>query len=158
MHFDDLAPCTYHSGPLDAGAWRAPLRAIGWLEHPHQFPLGTVPVGLVWRLRALITQTNEHFPGYRFRGVHACSLCDAEGRKHGSLGWSQENLIIPGEDEVFAAPGGIVHYVEDHRYLPPAAFIAAALACPDCGTTEYLAALRRANGGHELPLRASAPT
>jgi hypothetical protein len=56
-------------------------------------------------------------------------------------------LIVPGVAEVHAAPGGIAHYVADHGYLPPAGFIAAAMACPDCGSANYFEMLRAANCG-----------
>jgi hypothetical protein len=59
---------------------------------------------------------------------------------------------VPGTAEVFAAPGGIVHYIADHSYLPPEAFILAVMTCPDCGSSEYLDALRRANLGKDLPM------
>ena len=50
MHFKDLEPCNYHPGPLDDASWDAPFRAIGWLEHPHSFTIGTLPMELVSRL------------------------------------------------------------------------------------------------------------
>src|SRR5262249_54026239 len=54
---------------------------------------------------------------------------------------------------VYAAPGGIVHYVSDHSYRPPAAFLDAVASCPGCVSEQYLEAIRRANGGVEPPMR-----
>jgi hypothetical protein len=147
-----LELCTYHPGPLDAGAWAVPLRAVGWLEHPHPFAVGSVPAEFVARLSQFLGQTREHFPHYGFRGIYECSLCRAEGRTT-RPGWSQQNLIVPAIREVYAAPGSIVHYVADHLYRPPASFLEAVASCPDCGTPEYFEAIRRANGGLEAPLQ-----
>lgn len=155
MHFDDLQPCRYHPGHLDAASWMVPLRAIGWLEHPYQFEVGLTPEPLVARLAVLLDQTREHFSHHRFRGAHDCSLCEAAGRFTGGVGWSQENLVIPGASEVYAAPGAIVHYISDHGYRPPAAFLQAIASCPDCGSDAYFDALRHANAGVLPPIESS---
>jgi hypothetical protein len=62
------------------------------------------------------------------------------------------DLIIPGSLEVFAAPAGVVHYISEHSYRPPPAFLEAVMTCPDCGSEPYREALRRANGGQEPPM------
>ena len=152
MHFDDLEPCVYHRGALDASAWAVPLRAVGWLEAAYRFTSGDVPDGVVFRLAHMVEQTRRAFPHYVFRGGHDCSLCAAEGRWVRTAGWSQENLIIPGEGQIYAAPSGVVHYIEHHRYRPPQAFIAAALNCPDCDSPNYLEVLRHANRGLQIPM------
>jgi hypothetical protein len=41
------------------------------------------------------------------------------------------------------APGGILHYVEAHNYLPPEEFRRAVLECPPMTSRAYLAALLR---------------
>jgi hypothetical protein len=151
VYFEDLAPCTYHTGHLDSASWAVPLRAVGWLEHPHSVSVGSVPAELAARLAKLVAQTRTHFSHLTFRGVHRCSLCATVGASTGAVGWSQENLIVPGEGEVFAAPGGIVHYVADHSYAPPARFVVAVMACPDCDSLDYLSALRSANAGRDVP-------
>ena len=156
MFLEDLSLCSYHAGPLHAEAWAVPLRAVGWLEHPHPFLKGQAPEGLVAKLAAMVEEMRRNFPHHRFRGVHACSLCRGEGYAGPPIGWSQENLIVPGSSEIFAAPGGIVHYVADHDYLPPSAFLSAVMACPPCGSAEYFEALTSANKGRPVPLERSA--
>jgi hypothetical protein len=79
-------------------------------------------------------------------------LCLAEGKSMLTPSWSQENLIVPGEDQIYAAPGGVIHCIEHHRYQPPQAFITAALKCPDCDSPTYLEALRHANVGLDIPM------
>ena len=106
MYFADLEPCVYHPGPLDAASWAVPLRAVGWLEHPHPFPRGTVPADFAAILAGLVGQTRSSFFQYSFRGRYQCTLCSrAAGSGPILIDWSEVNLIIPGEGEVFAAPG-----------------------------------------------------
>jgi hypothetical protein len=151
MHYADMTLCRYASDCLNAAAWSVPLRAVGWLEHPHPFTVEAQPPGLAQRLTLLIEQTSQHLPHERFRGFHLCSLCEAREQRFESP-WSQVNVIVPGACEVFAAPGTIVHYIEVHGYTPPAAFVTAVMECPDVGSPAYFEALRAANGGTPPPL------
>ncbi|MBW3596996.1 MAG: hypothetical protein KY475_06945 [Planctomycetes bacterium] len=69
MHIPDLQLCRYHNGPLDADSWAVPLRAVGWLEHPHSYTQGPVPFGFADKLGSLVKQMREAFPQYVFRGA-----------------------------------------------------------------------------------------
>src|SRR4051812_36484944 len=142
MHIVDLDLCRYHNGPLDADNWRVPLLAVGWLEHPHAFPIGTVPDDFLDKLRNQVARVYANYPHYQFRGVHRCSLCAAMGQDGPSAAnWSQENAFFPSDEAVFVCPGGIVHYVEAHQYLPPHDFIAAVLASAEYGSPAFYADL-----------------
>jgi hypothetical protein len=136
---------------LDAASWAVPLRAVGWLEHGHGFAVGAVPATLVPRIERLLGLFREHFTLAGFRGLHECDLCRATGRRFAHP-LSYQNLLIPGRNDVYAAPGGLVHYISDHSYLPPAGFLEGVASCPDPGTRRYLEALRDANAGVEPPL------
>jgi hypothetical protein len=57
------------------------------------------------------------------------------------------NLFVPGDGVVYVAPSMIVHYLDAHRYQPPAAFLAAVDACPPMGSAAYHDALRTDNAG-----------
>lgn len=153
MHYKDLELCRYHSGPFDADSWCVPLYAIGWLEDPHPFLRGAAHAGLLERLRALVANARALYSQYYFRGVHDCSICLAEQQISPGPPWSQENIFVPGVDVVYVAPGGIIHYVEAHAYVPPQQFVEAVLACPDYGSPEYEHALRASNAGNAPPLR-----
>jgi len=153
MYFADLDRCRYHSGPLDADSWQVPLLAVGWLEHPHGFSLGEVPEGLLARLQNLITAAEAAHPQHNFRGLHCCSLCEAEHEPVEALRQSHVNLLIPGNGVVYAAPAGIAHYIESHSYLPPSQFIAAVASCPAYGSAAFFETLRAANQGIEPPIR-----
>jgi hypothetical protein len=153
VHIPDLALCKYHDGPLNAESWYVPLLAIGWLEHPYSFATGATTPSIVSRLTALIEQTRAVYRQYTFRGVHECSLCSASQRHpHKEVGWSQDNLLLPGANVVYAAPSGIVHYIEEHAYRPPQEFLDAVAACPAVDTHQYQDALRLSNAGADLPL------
>lgn len=153
MYYDDLALCDYHAGPHHAREWHSPLRAIGWLEHPHPFPTGSIAPEFLETWQRLMAASWEHYPRYAFRGLHDCTLCAAPDRELSMAVHSHENLWIPGNGVIYLAPGMITHYVRDHGYQPPAEFIEAVLRCPDYGSPAYCAALQAANGGHATPLR-----
>jgi hypothetical protein len=136
MHFEDLEICRYHDGQMDGARWAVPFRSIGWLEHPKRFVVGEVPAGIVPTLTRLVGETEERFPHHQFRGEHECDLCLAAGKAKVYIGRGVD-LIIPGNLEVFVAPAGVVHYISEHSYRPPPAFLEAVSTCPDCGSEPY---------------------
>jgi hypothetical protein len=152
MYIPDLELCRYARGAFSADNWAVPLRAVGWLDHPHAFTGGNVSNRLTARLEIMVEQSRTLY--FAFMGVQDCSLCIARGRVPPGPGWSQENIFVPGKHVVYVAPGGIVHYIEAHSYLPPAEFVKAVFACPEVASDEYSEALRSANGGAEPPLKA----
>jgi hypothetical protein len=152
VYIPDLELCQYHGGPFDSANWLVPLRTIGWIEHPEPFPTGAVPNELIPRLKAMIDKTRAVYPQYNFRGVKYCSICEFTGLPSPGPIWSQENIFIPSPSAVYVAPGGIVHYIEVHLYRPPDEFVEAALRCPDCGSSFYFDALRKANRNVDPPL------
>ncbi len=152
MHIADLDLCAYHAGPFDASNWSVPLRAVGWLEYPQAFSSGIAPSRLTSKLKEMADQVRSAYPHYCFRGLMTCSFCISAGLPSPGPIWSQENIFVPGVDVVYVAPGGIVHYIEAHSYLPPSEFVEAALHCPDCHSSQYREALRAANAGIEPPL------
>jgi len=86
-------------------------------------------------------------------GEFTCAHSAHQSRRclHAKHGWSQENLFVPGTEEVFVTPGGVLHYIEDHSYLPPASFLLAVSRCPDVDSIGYRQALRQANAGVHPP-------
>jgi hypothetical protein len=112
MYFADLDLCFYHSGPLDAYKSHVPLRAVGWLEHPHEFPKATAPNGLVDKINEMAKQTSAVYSGMTFRGLHHCSHCAAAGLTAPPLSGSHVNVFVPGMSVVYAAPAAIVHYID----------------------------------------------
>jgi hypothetical protein len=153
VYFADLDLCTYASAHTHADNWRVPLRAVKWLEHPHPFVHGLVPVPVRTRLRALLQGSLTAFPYHGFCGLHHCSICHPVGVSISvpPLSLSAHNLLVPGNGCVYAAPGAIEHYFDVHSYCPPDEFCEAVLRCPDCDAPQYREALRQVNGG-PIPL------
>lgn len=97
------------------------VRSVGWLDDMHPFPTGDVPSHVPQLLRelALVSPVNQ------MRGFHTCELCGQDWRRR------NDPLRLLGSAEIWlktssgywAAPDLIIHYVEDHRYLPPPEFL-----------------------------------
>ena len=51
------------------------------------------------------------------------------------------NLYVPGDGCVYVAPSMIAHYVDVHRYEPPAVFWEAVMNCPEMASETYKRAL-----------------
>ena len=51
------------------------------------------------------------------------------------------NLFVPGQEYIFVAPSMIAHYIDSHKYDPPAEFWHAVLDCPEMGSDSYKKAL-----------------
>jgi len=128
IYFADLTPYSYHGAEEDDQVVN-----VGWLSEGHDFPRGTVPQKFIEQLKLLIaTPTNM------FRGIHTCEFCpppetfvsesghrkmEADPERHGN-----GEIRVTGHDGViYVAPVLIRHYVSEHKYLPPQAFIDAAL-------------------------------
>jgi hypothetical protein len=126
MYFEDLSAYSYYLN--------SPLRNVfnvGWLDASHAFPTGTVPSSTLTRLRALISDAHATVDVHvnRIRGIHPCNLCgrdilfaDNQGRAR-YLGMSE--VWLPGDQVWYAAPSLALHYIEEHRYVPPCEYVAA---------------------------------
>ncbi|WP_339733657.1 hypothetical protein [uncultured Gimesia sp.] len=109
------------------------LLTIGWLDCNHSFPVGTIDNALIKKLRDLICcipkGINVHVA--RIRGQHPCNLCKAYPKIRCKIGGMRHlgctELRIPSREQkiVFASPDMILHYIEEHSYLPPAEFLEA---------------------------------
>ena len=131
-YFPDLSPYAYgyraHQGVVH----------VGWLDNAHPFVHGTVEARLIERMKLLAAKPVE-----LYRGVHICELCVEPPGLVKTLtnrvfidpncSWAQwvDQRSSNGEIRVsrggvtFAAPVLIVHYIEEHGYLPPADFLKA---------------------------------
>jgi hypothetical protein len=151
MYFPDLGLLRYHEGAFRAENWSAPLLAVGWLEHPHVFPKGVIDDAVISKLKDLVEQTRRYQEFSSFLGVMDCTFCRAVNLPGPGPIWSQENVFIPGRNAVYVAPGGILHYIEQHSYCPPSEFLNAVLQCPNLATPMYRDAIRTANHGLNFP-------
>jgi len=98
---------------------------VGWLEPPHHYQTGPLAPHLLEKLKLLVTHEVNVM-----RGSHQCPICrkdwmhiDVAGCRyllgHGEI-WIPDGA---NPSLVYAAPTLVVHYVEAHSYLPPAAFL-----------------------------------
>lgn len=120
-YYSDLSPYSYSPCSRE-------MVNVGWLSREHAYKKGIPPPAL---LTALVRMANN--PVNVHRGMHFCELCpDFQTarfntlRDHIFIG-SGEIRIADNRGMIFASPVMIVHYVEQHNYLPPAEFCAAVL-------------------------------
>jgi hypothetical protein len=129
MWFQDLGTETMiASGPF--------VRAIGWLSDQHPFPTGDVPPEVLARIQEFCRQWGNGLDSLGwglFFGFHECELCQQS--------MATGNVGVPAEELLYVFPEMLAHYVEVHRYAPPAEFVAAVMAAPLPGTPEYHAAV-----------------
>ena len=133
-YFPDLAPYSYghdsHPGVVH----------VGWLDGIHPFPKGHVASQLIEKMKGLATKPVE-----LYRGKHLCEVCvqpkdiiktfipnrvkvlDPEGQwmKWADSRSSNGEIRVLSDGITYAAPVLIVHYIEEHGYLPPAQFLEA---------------------------------
>ena len=112
------------------------VRAVGWLSDQHAFPTGDPSPEFLARLQEFCRRWGDGLEPLAwcvFMGPHCCEMC---GRCMAS-----GNIGVPAGNVLFAAPEMIAHYVEAHRYAPPAEFVAAVLSAPLPGTPEYAEAV-----------------
>ena len=121
-YFADLTPYTYFEE-------RSPGNVVnvGWLDRAHEFSRGPVPDEVLAKLFSLC----KH-PVHQTRGFHVCELCpDAKVGQFAErggvrIGIASAEIRVPGPDGlVYACPMLIYHYIKDHGYQPPVAFVRA---------------------------------
>jgi hypothetical protein len=131
--FADLTPYTYSD--VDRGALN-----VGWLDPDHEFLTGPPNPVFAGRLMQLCVKHRMNVT----RGWQNCGFCPWDGlEKARAAGLYPIRIDFEGEDyalgdaeirvvhsdgRIFAAPNLIAHYVLEHRYAPPAEFVAAVLA------------------------------
>jgi hypothetical protein len=104
------------------------LFAIGWIEES-DFTTGDVPAEVI---EILITEHPTKIISDGTRGVHTCTLCNVLIPK---LKWKDKQVDVKGyghylvryENSVYMAPALLLHYILDHHYRPPQAFIDAVI-------------------------------
>ncbi|MFD8073387.1 hypothetical protein ACFV3E_12120 [Streptomyces sp. NPDC059718] len=108
---------------------------VGWLSGDEPWTSGPAPVGFTDNLLAIIEAQAINL----MLGIHPCDFCEipfddphpwytSRPGNH-SASWGSGEIRVPGvSGAAFAAPRLIGHYVVDHGYLPPRAFVDAVLA------------------------------
>jgi hypothetical protein len=104
------------------------IRAIGWLHPDHPYSKGEVAPEFLARLKEFVAR-RVYGADEVYSGPHTCEFC----RKATGM----QNLAVPSRDLLFVAPEMVVHYIEEHRYQPPAQFVEAVLRSPLPDTIDY---------------------
>lgn len=132
-YYEDLTPYEYAGYEPDGRTVN-----VGWLSGVHPFNKGETPEA--FRARLLNFCVPDHLVRL-MRGFHICEFCDfAEAwseKRSQSMGNGEIRVI--GEGVVYAAPTMIYHYVTEHGYRPPDAFIGAVLNGPGPDSEEHRA-------------------
>ena len=136
-YFEDLSPYT-----LDDAA-RGPARNVGWLDGSHVFrTLRPKPelLDALWEYCSILVVPT--------RGLHTCEFCSSPSNRfvrHGKgliLG-SGEIRVFSSTGGAFAAPNLIYHYILEHEYHPPEAFLQAVESGPRPESIAYRELLGR---------------
>lgn len=133
MWFEDLSECDYFSRVI-----HQPSIAVGWLENEKSYSIGKAPNTLLEKLNEFIkTRAITH----AFLGVHECDLCIIKlpsGQLNIIDGFGSRTTFLAYKNKLYIFPDLIIHYINEHSYLPPAEFIEAALDSTPQETIEYL--------------------
>jgi hypothetical protein len=119
MYYDDLTSYEYYL------PFKLPnVLNVGWLATEHAFAKADAPAGLLDRLRQILrAEGNFSARVNPIRGIHPCHHCGARQFQHPHIGSCE--IWIPSQkaENYFAAPSLIIHYIEEHNYIPPQNFI-----------------------------------
>lgn len=110
--------------------------AVGWLHPDHPFPTADPVPEFLAKLNEYAGRARASAAAFQSGaagGFHTCEFC---GRAHSSV-----NIRVPAGEKVYLSPAMIAHYVEVHRYAPPAEYVGAVMASPLPGTRAYVDAV-----------------
>lgn len=101
------------------------LLSVGWLDGTHSFATGLTSFVFQSKLALFCDQ-----PTFVAMGRYTCDLC-------GKATGSGQIWIFGIADVIYVSPTLILHYVVDHRYLPPAEYIEAVMKCELPSSVSY---------------------
>ena len=137
---EDLTP--YTGCPADDVLGIEPL-AIGWLDKRSQFETGKTSPEFLQKLiqfchpSLTVCQLQVTRPcGFHCKSVPPLMI----NGEQVELGRAEIRVI--GEEDIFAAPDLIYHYITEHNYRPPKAFVAAVTHGPQPDSAEFRALIR----------------
>jgi hypothetical protein len=134
-YFADLTPHTYTRFDAQFLPTTPPIN-VGWLDKRFPFPTGTTSDEFRVRLAVLCESHLVHL----HRGSHGCEFCTEDklytptfdptygpGRRLVRAAHGNGTICVTHDGVSYAAPALIIHYVREHNYLPPEAFVQAVL-------------------------------
>src|SRR5262245_14818632 len=106
------------------------LQAVGWLDHSEPHPKGSVPDACIDALFEARQTGKVICDGTK--GASFCEVCQA---KRPTVRWRGREVQLAGyghhlvrlDDTVYMCPELTLHYIVDHEYQPPAAFVRAVI-------------------------------
>jgi hypothetical protein len=133
-HHEEFSPYLH-----DTDCSFSEVRNIGWLHKDNEFITGAVPPNFLPKLEELIFSSRKgafDIVVNQIRGFRSCPICGESALKitndqgRSSYLGSAELWIPDKEAEgcYFATSSLIIHYVMEHQYQPPQAFIDSVLA------------------------------
>ena len=114
----------YHKDLSKAGA---NTYYVGWLSKNIDFQKGKMDLGFLEKLKS---QNNQREIDCGIRSYDYCELCVSPNtleqfQEVFYRGKSKGYLHIKSNGKKYRSPGMLVHYMEEHGYLPPEEFIEA---------------------------------
>jgi hypothetical protein len=137
--FPDLTP---YNSDLDKQIGVTPL-AVGFLPRGQPFPTGKSSVEFLEKLLRFCLP--DHTVA-KSRMINRCAIGDNCPRilppvlyDDVSVYFGSSEIRVIGEEDIYAAPTLIYHYVLAHNYRPPNLFVAAVLSGPQPDSAEHRA-------------------
>lgn len=143
MYYPDLSSYQY-SNPATYKQETVVLN-VGWLDGEHIYPKGDVSVEFLDRLWLIWDEA----PINPMWGYHPCELCKSPDypvhikRVEGKIPLGATEIrVVSSNGIVYASPNLILHYISEHKYLPPSEFIEAVMNGPLPSTSVYKSIIR----------------
>ena len=116
MHHKDLS--VFKDGNIEFPS----VLTIGWLSPERAYSKGVVADSVIQQLKRISGGKDAYDArSNTMRGAIQCKLCDDFRLQNPSELWIESIT----EGEYYIAPELIIHYIEDHHYKPPEAFLSA---------------------------------
>lgn len=137
--FEDLSKYEYSENNKDES------KNIGWLDGNCNFSKGVLSDDFVSKLWEYVK-----YPINRTRGVHqnefldgvdALFVADFNGYEI-HLGAAEIRVVDEINKCIYAAPDLIIHYILNHKYLPPVEFVQAVITGPKPCSEEYFSYIK----------------
>lgn len=113
---------------------------IGWLGEDEDFPKGEVSNEFLMNLweyyKCPIYKTRKIYNNQKLDGYWKFFIATS-GERDMHLGRAEIRVVDQKRNVVYASPDLIIHYVINHKYLPPKEFIQAVIEGPKPNTEEF---------------------
>ncbi len=130
MYYKDLSAYSYKLlKPIPT------ILNIGWLNSKNNFKQGKIQANILKKLKDIAIGNNTYNANInKIRGIMPCNLCSVRNifieNNTSKYYLGMTEILIPSENKkhYFSAPSMIIHYIEEHNYLPDESFLKAILA------------------------------